>query len=246
MPKIKRRTFSGSVCEQEVFTVAPNKKDLTTAEPKQWFKSEEDRARHEWLASRRRCTQNINATFSPQSLYSTLTMDNGHEVHTYDEAKRMRDNFYRRLKRVNPEAAIMIFMGRGKTTNRIHFHMLSNDLSEESIREKWTAGNVVRIEPLRAHNVYDGVDHGQDYTGLAHYLFDHWEPAQGCHRWKQSKSVRQPDKEEPTVIKREYSENKPPRAPKGYKLVECKRNDFGYQYFKYVKIADSGPPQPGG
>lgn len=239
MPRIKRRTFSGSVCEQEVFTVAPNKKNLKAAEPNQRFKNDEERAQHRLLQSKRHHARIVNKNFSPQSLYSTLTMDDEHEVHTFKEARRMRDNYVRRLKGVNPDAQILIYMGRGKGTSRIHFHMLSNGLSEETIRAKWTAGLATRIDHLRENIKYDGVYYGQDYIGLANYLFDHWTPEQGGHRWKATRSIQQPDRENPTIAKRVYSESKPPRAPKGYKLVETKSNSFGYLYFKYVKVNDN-------
>ena len=112
--------------------------------------------------------------------------------------------------------------------------MVTNGITEEQIREKWKAGTVLRIEHLREHNYYTGVDHGQDYTGLANYLFDHWTPEQGGHRWKQTRNARKPERETPTVAKRIYTESKPPRPPKGYILVETKSTKYGYLYFKYV------------
>ena len=117
-----------------------------------------------------------------------MTLDDEHEVHTFKEAKKIRDNYIRRLRYANPAAQIMIVMGRGKSTDRIHFHMLSNGLDERIIQAKWTAGTVVRLKHLRKHNYYNGVDHGQDYTGLAEYLFGHWTPEQGVHRWRQTKN----------------------------------------------------------
>lgn len=236
MQRIKRRTFSGVVCEQEVFTVAANTKNLKAAEPRERFRTDEERQRHKLLMSRRHHARIVNANYSPSSLYSTLTLDNENEVHTFEEARKIRDRYVRRLKYTFPDARINIYMGRGKSTDRIHFHMLSDGVPEKKITEKWTHGRIVRIEPLRAHNYYNGIDHGQDYTGLANYLFDHWTPEQGSgHRWKQTKNIQQPDRETPTVIKRNYSESKPPRAPKGYRLVECKGNRFGYMCFKYIK-----------
>ena len=50
------------------------------------------------------------------------------------------------------------------------------------------------------------------------------------------KNLRQPEREKPKEIKRQYSEQKPPRAPKGYVLVESKATRYGYLYFKYVRI----------
>lgn len=242
MPRIKRRIYSGGVCEQEIFTVSDRIKDLKTAEPRQRFRTEAEREKHKLGISRRHHARIINENFNPHSLYSTLTMDNDHEVHTFEEARRVRDLFVRRLKYALPGAQISIYMGRGKSTKRIHFHMLSNDVPEKLIREKWQAGSIVRIEPLKEHNYYSGVDYGRDYTGLANYLFDHWTPEQGGHHWKQTKNMRPPEQEAPTIVKRCYSESKPPRAPKGYKQVECKGNQFGYLCFKYVRIPDETKP----
>ena len=35
-------------------------------------------------------------------------------------------------------------------------------------------------------------------------------------------------------IKKDYSEDKPPTPPKGYKMVESRGTKYGYMYFKYV------------
>ena len=93
-----------------------------------------------------------------------------------------------------------------------------------------------RIEQLREHNYYNNVDHGQDFTGLANYLFDHWTEDQGGHRWKGTKNLRKPQKDEVQEAKRNYSEDHPPITPKGYMLVETKATKYGYLYFKYIKI----------
>lgn len=233
--RIKRRTFSGVVCEQEIFTIPNQTKNIKEAEPKPRFKTEEEREQHKIGISKRKHARSVNENFSPHSLYSTLTMDDEHEVHTFSEARYVRDLFWRRLKYAVPDAKIKIYMGRGKTTNRIHFHMLSDGIPEELIKEQWKDGSIVRIENLREHNYYDGKDYGQDYTGLANYLFDHWTPEQGGHRWKQTNNLSKPEREPPTFAKRVYTENKPPRPPKGYKLVESRSTKFGYLYFKYVK-----------
>lgn len=243
--KVKRRTFAGRVLEQEVYTVAANRKDISRAEPLERFESEEERARHRDEISRRRQERIINENFGPQSLYSTLTIDNDHEVHTFEDAGRLADLYIRRLRYANPDAQIMLYMGRGKSTSRIHFHMLSNGLSKETIRGKWKAGDIDRIETLRKHN-YDKARGyiGRDYAGIANYLSGHWTPEQGGHRYKATKNLRRPKPEEPKPIKRAYSESKPPRAPEGYKLIDYKSTKYGYQYFKYVRIdeADERPP----
>ena len=174
--RAKRRIFAGSVCEQEVYTLPDRTKDVKKAEPRPRFSSAEEYEDFKRRLARRNHARMFNATFSPASLYTTITLDNEHEVHTFAEADGIINPFWRRLRRLNPDAQIALYPGRGKTTSRIHFHMVSNGLTEEQIREKWDGGTIIRIEHLREHNYYNGVDHGRDYTGLANYLFDHWTP----------------------------------------------------------------------
>jgi hypothetical protein len=242
MRRVERRTLSGSVLEREFFTIAGNRKNLQAAEPLERFEKEQDRIDHRKGIARRRHEQRFNATFSPRSLYSTLTMDDEHEVHTFDEAGRMADNFMRRLKYTNPDAQIILYMGRGKGTNRIHFHMVSNGLCEDTIRAKWKAGSIVRIEHLRERNFdRNGKDIGQDYTNLANYLFGHWTEEQGGHYYKATRNLQKPDKKPLTPVKREYSANKPPRTPEGFRLIGYKSTSYGYQCFRYVREAVERP-----
>ena len=177
MRRVKKRTFSGVVCEQEVYDIPDRIKDVRNAKPpRPRFKTEEEREQHRIGISRRKHTRLVNSNFTHNSLYSTLTLSNQFEVHTFEEAEKIRKNFMKRIKRKFPDARMMIYMGRGKSTHRIHFHMLSDGVPEEAIRQKWNLGNIIRIDHLKEHNYYDGIDCGEDYTGLANYLFDHWTP----------------------------------------------------------------------
>lgn len=236
MRRVKRRIFSGVVCEQEVYDIPDRIKNVRSAKPpKPRFKNEEEREQHRIGISRRKHTRLVNSNFTHNSLYSTLTLSNQFEVHTFEEAEKIRKNFMKRIKRKFPDARMMIYMGRGKSTHRIHFHMLSDGVPEEVIRQKWSLGNIIRIDHLKEHNYYDGIDCGEDYTGLANYLFDHWTPEQGRKRWSATQNLIKPEEEAPKEIKREYTETKAPLAPKGYILVESKSTKYGYLYFKYVK-----------
>lgn len=235
MQRVKARYFSGAVCEQIVFTVPDRIKNIKAAKPaRPRFRNEEEREQHRAGISRRNHARLVNANFSPSSLYSTLTFNNEYEVHTFEEARRIRNNYVRRLKYHHPDARITIYMGRGKATRRIHFHMLSDGIPEEEITALWGMGEIVRIEHLKEHNYYNGIDHGQDYTGLANYLFDHWTKEQGGHRWKQTQNMEKPKREDATPVKRNYTESKPPRPPKGYIFVESRATKYGYLYYKYV------------
>lgn len=237
MKTVKRRIFSGVVCEQIVYNVPDRVRDIgKTKPPRPRFKDEAEREQHRLGMSRRHHARIFNRNFGPTSLYSTLTLDDEYEVHTFREARRLRDNYVRRLRYRYPNAKIMIYMGRGKGTRRIHFHMLSDGVPEDAIIELWGMGDITRVEPLREHNYYNGIDHGRDYTGLANYLFDHWTPEQGTRRrWKATANLDKPEPEPAVVVKRGYTEKKPPSPPKGYILVESRATKYGYLYFKYVR-----------
>lgn len=235
MKRIKKRIFSGTVCEQIVFNTSDRIRNISDAKPRVRFKTQAEREQHKLLISRRRHARLINENMDPSGHYSTLTFSNEYEVHTFDEARIVRDRFRRRLKYHFPDAVIFLYMGRGKATNRIHFHMISKGVPEQTILKYWVYGSVVRIESLRSHNYYDGKDHGQDYTGLANYCFDHWTPEVGGHRWNVTKNARKPQEEDAVEVKRDYTTEKPPKPPKGYILVTATANKYGYFYFKYVK-----------
>jgi hypothetical protein len=234
MKRVKRRRFSGCVCEQIVYNISDRTADLSKSRPvRPRFQDEEERAAHRTAISRRKFQRLINS-FGSEGRYTTLTLNNEDEVHSFAEARRLRDNYVRRLTYRYPDAKVVIVMGRGKHTDRIHYHMVSEGIPEEEISRLWGLGDVIRITKLKAHNYYDGVDHGRDYTGLANYLFDHWTPEQGGHRWKQTRNVKEPKPEAAVEVKQEYSVSRPPRAPKGFFLVEAVGNRYGFLYFKYV------------
>lgn len=245
---MKRRIFSGAVCEQYVYNAPSNVKNIKNYEPRPRFKDKEERIRHREEIAKRNHARSFNNQFSPESLYSTLTFDDDCELHTFKDAKRVARNFLRTLQYAYPDAVAYLYMGKGKTTHRIHFHMVSQGIPQEFIDRKWKYGSIKRISNLREHNYYDGVDHGRDYTGLANYLFEHWTPEQGGHHWMRIGSIRKPEKEDPTEVKiyGGYSAKRPPQPPKGYKLVEVQGNKYGYWYFKYVVEPPKDPRRSGG
>lgn len=237
--RVKQRIFSGVVCEQEVYSVSSNRKRTNKNNvPRIRFQTEEEYDRYKAGISRRRFVQLVNCNFSPSSYYSTLTFDISNEVHTFQETRIIRDRYYRRLKYANPDAVVCIVMGRGKTTNRIHMHMLTDGIDPATIISLWTYGEIVDIQQLREHNYYNNIDYGADYTGLANYLWKHWTKEQGGHRYKMSKNAKKPEKEKPTEPLTAYSLTHPPRPPKGYAYVEGFQTEYGYLHFKYVKIPD--------
>ena len=235
MKDVKVRIFSGAVCEQLVFSVSEHTTLDRHTEPRPRFKNTAERERYNLEKAKRHFVRLVNANFGPTSYYATLTLDKDHEIHDFPTAKRELDNYIRRLRRKYPNARIVAVMGRGKSTHRIHFHAIIEGVPEDFIREKWDGGEIVRIEHLKEHVKYDGVDHGQDYTSLAVYLFEHWTPDQGKKRWTATQNLLKPEHEKPTPVLRRYNENKPPRPPKGYVFVESRATQYGFLYYKYVR-----------
>lgn len=235
MKRMKKRTFSGCVCEQIVYTAADNTSACRIRRDR--FKDEKQYAEFKDAMGRKRFAQLINTNFSPASLKGTLTFDRSNEVHDYDEARAVLRSYVRRIKRKCPGAKIVIVMGRSvKNMAKIHFHYIMDGVPEDNIRDKWTWGKIVECENLWENVFYKGVNHGRDYTGLANYYWEHWTEEQGGHHYYATRNMDKPEEEKPEEVKREYSEKKPPRAPKGYTLVENYITSFGFLYFKYVKL----------
>jgi hypothetical protein len=238
--QMRKKLWYGQCHEQKVYNVPDGVRRIEAYDPekakKDRFENPEAYKKFKLEISRRNHNRLFHANFSPSSLYSTLTFDDDWEVHTFEEARKIRKSYIGMLKRKYPDAVIFLYMGRGKGTNRIHFHMVSEGVPEEFIVEKWKYGRIRHIANLREHCWYEGVDRGQDYTGLANYLFNHWTEEIGGHRWFMTKNARKPDVEEPTEVKVAggYSAKRPPKAPKGYTLVEINATCYGYWSFKYI------------
>lgn len=232
---VKKRVDSGAVCEQFVYSV-PDNANVRTYKKRIRFATPEAYEQYKDQQARKRFARMINANYDPSSLKGTLTFDTENEVHDFEDARRVLRSYVRRIRRKCPDAKIILVMGRGLSTARIHLHYIMAGVPESVIHGAWTWGSIKETKHLRRNNKYNGVDHGQDYTALANYYWDHWTPEQGGHHYYATRNHVKPDEEEPREVKRVYSVEKPPRAPKGYKLVEATGNTFGYLYFKYTRI----------
>lgn len=247
MKRVKRRTFSGHVCEQEIYWVAEGAGvPMKARAPRLRFKSEEERAAHREGIAKRAHVRAFNANFGPMSLYSTLTFDDAHEVYDFRDAKRVLRNYIRRLQRRCPNSVIFAYLGRGKTTYRIHAHMVTEGIPEEVLVELWGNGDVRAIQHLHESCVRksDGSEIGRDYSQLANYLYNHWTPEQGGHRYyksRTSKKVEDPKERDVRECKRSYSRQHPPAAPKApegyeYFLTDIISTPYGYMNFRYSLI----------
>ncbi len=232
--RVKKRIFAGTTCDQIIYnTSAGNPK----GRPRLRFKSENERAEHRRQIARRHHAALINANFTPAGYYCTFTFSAENEVHTMEEAKRERSNFRRRLLYKYKNAKVSLYIGRGKSTHRIHFHAFIEGIPEEEIIKAWHGGGVYRLEHLRANNKNAaGQDLGTDFTAVANYCFDHWTPEQGGHYYSRTNNFVMPEEESPKEIKREYSPEHPPKAPKGYIYVSGYMTPYGYACYHYVIV----------
>lgn len=236
MKRVKRRIFYGSVCEQEVYNVGDGSQSLQRRKPR--FETDEERREHREKIAFREYYRKFMATFNSGSLYSTLTFDRDHEIHTRWEAEDVLRRFVRSLQRLNPATQLSAHIGLGDR-GRIHLHMVSNGLTREQILSKWRWGEISRIEHLyETCKDENGQDIGADYVGLCKYLFEHRTPGKTTgRRYFATRNWNKPDEEAPVRTVREYTLEKPPRPPKGYKLVSATATRYGYLSFKYVKLA---------
>lgn len=232
--RVEKKTYSGVVLEREFMTIRPKVMGKKSAEVTLRFPSAADRAEHRRRMSERNFIRLVNENFTPASYKVTLTFDRENEVYEYEDCFRLVSNYIKRLKNKYPHLRIVYTAGRGKSTKRIHVHMITDGVPEHAITSKWVYGKVVEVEHLRPHNFYDGVDCGADYTALAEYMFAHWEPEQGTHRYRRSGKMRKVKADGYYPCRRTYTEEHPPKAPKGYKLVGYHQTKYGYQCFKYV------------
>lgn len=238
MATFKKRTFSGAVCEIEIFN-APESRSTSLKPKPETVRTEEERKAYNRQKSQKHFVRLVNTNFSHDSYYTTLTYDNEHIPATYEAAEKALELYIRRLRRTNPQAKIIGVTGYGKRSGRLHHHLIISGVSECDIVSKWNGGEIVRAEHLREHNFYNGRDHGEDFTALAIYLFSHTPENVKGRRWKQTKTIQQPKEEKPRKVSRLYSEYRPPKAPQGFVLQEIHTSDYfgsGYLCFKYTRI----------
>ena len=162
MQRVKRRTFSGVVCEQEVYNVPDRIKSLEKAEPRPRFKNEEERELHRIGISRRKHARLINENYGPTSLYSTLTLDNESEVHTFGEPRAAEKGAQKVSTPFKECPSCGAHLDAGERC----------DCKETAAADRAQANTARITPPARAY--YVGVDlaDGKDYTATARGLVE--------------------------------------------------------------------------
>lgn len=239
MQNCKRETYSGAVYEAEIYPVSDKVKSIQDSMPKpDNIRTLEEKEAYNRHKSEKHFIRLVNTNFNSKSYYVTVTYNDTNLPNSYQEACNNLDNYIRRLKYTNPNAVIVAVIGYGSRSGRLHHHLLISCVDEADILSKWTYGEIAKAEHLRKDNYYNGVNHGEDFTALAVYLHQHTPIEHKGKRWKQTKSIQKPVQKKAKIIKRTFSTTTPPKAPKGYTLVEARTCEYfasGYMYFKYVR-----------
>lgn len=242
-----KETISGVVMELECIPVCERlcRSGRVTLENLDNIRTPEEKEKYNRHKSCKQFVRIVCNNFTSKGFYVTLTYAPEHLPSDYKAAQKELENYIRRLKYINPNVVIVAVTGYGKNTGRLHHHLIIQSISQTDIIRKWNKGEVVRAEHLREHNIYNGIDHGEDFTALAEYLHAHTPPEHKGRRWKQTKNIQQPCQKKTRIAKRTYSSERPPKAPEGYKLVTARPNEdhsyfykSGYMYFKYVRIVE--------
>lgn len=239
--RVIREVSAGAVIEKEIFCVPDGCKLTKKTEPKEELpKTPEEKAEANRKKSERRFIRKVNSSFTSRSFYITLTYDDFALPISYEEAEKLIANFLRRLKRWQPNLRAVTVTGYGRESNRLHHHLILDGdyIDIDKLLEMWTFGSIKRAERLRHHNYYNGIDCGEDFTGLAVYLHAHSNAKTKGKRWKEAGKLSEPIKDKPRELKIELSGDKPPRAPKGYKYIGIYESGFNqnkYISFKYVR-----------
>lgn len=237
MSKYKKRTFSGAVCEIEIYNSSESRCPKLKPAPER-IRTDEEKREYNRRKSEKHFIRVVNTNFTHNDYYVTATYCNELLPSSFEEATANVDNYVRRLRRTNPQAKIISVTGYGKRSGRLHHHLIISGVAESDIINKWNGGEIIRAEHLREHNIYNGKDYGEDFTALAVYLHTHTPENVKGRRWKQTRTIQQPKEEKPQKVSRLYSEYKPPKAPEGFALQEVHTSEYygsGYICFKYIR-----------
>lgn len=148
------------------------------------------------LNSIKQLSRLINANFTEQDIWLTLTYDRQHLPADYTAATRDSSNYIRRLRRAHaascstePLRYIIVTETRDVDGEpvRAHHHIVVNFRDRDAAEKLWTKGGRTQSRRLQPDNF--------EYTGLANYLGKQSTAKDGTkvtRRWRGSRSLRRP------------------------------------------------------
>jgi len=225
MPNYKKTTKAGNVLEVEVF----HSRTVGKRVPRQPNTNEtpEDKKQRNLFQARRKLSHLINANFSKNDLFLTLTF-RGKQQPTYETAEKALRQFTRAIRTIRKLRGYspLKYVAVIEDSTRPHIHMVMSKMNIDEVFDVWEHGKVLssRLEP------------NGEYTGLAYYITkdpkrDHKK------RWSQSRNLHEPVPEYEEISKAEAEADI--EKPQGYRLVYHTRtyiDEIGlYQYSKFVR-----------
>lgn len=231
-------THAGAVVEIEFYSVPENARGEAVKPNPRNVRTPEQKEKYNNYKSEKQAIRLINANFTAAGYYVTLSYDAEHLPKSYDAAEKNARLFLNRLKYKFPNTKIICFTAAGDVSGRFHHHLIIEGVPESYILKKWSGGKIVKIERLRAHNYYNGMDCGEDFTALAKYLHRQVPGRKGRKRWTET-GLTQPKQEKTKSALLAYTAKKPPKAPSGYRLVEVRDCEYfasSYICFKFARI----------
>ncbi len=121
-------------------------------------------------------TQIILENYDEQGYVGTLVFDAGHATKDFGTAIHRRDAFFVHLETKYPSIQMILAMGRGQVTDRIHFHIIAKDITREQIEKAWLWGRVTEWHPIKRSRETMSEE---PYRALASYFCAHWTEEQG-------------------------------------------------------------------
>ena len=204
--------------------------------------------------SERELIRVLNENFTPDDLEIHLTFDDKCMPNDYEEAKRLVDNFIRRVKRryknagLELKAVVVISGGEGK---RWHYHItLKCGIDRDELEALWPYG-YANSRRLRFNE--NGVEGLAKYISRQHMQDEGVERVKGRRRWFGTRNLKRPQPKTTTgaisgkKVKELCTVEVESRAPferlyPGYFLsrVEAIENEFNHGYYLHIRMYRAG------
>ena len=232
---IKKETKAGNVTLVSIYQKSTRAIGVGSLDAPRHPLSPEEKEKHRNRIALNNAITRVNAAFSGQAYFVTLTYDEKHyDGVTAPCVKNDMQNWIRRVKYEFPEAIVFAVYGEGGENGRFHVHAIVQGLTPKQIKGKWNKGHVAVIS-VELWNRTNRPGLATDYTYLTIYLMKQWKKEYGGHRYYLSRNAPKPIVTSYEVTNEEYSLLAPPMK-KGYKLVAKYATEYRGYHFRYIRI----------
>lgn len=138
--------------------------------------------------SRKACERVINANFTNQDIWATLTYDEDHVPGSMEEAAKNMQNYIRRLNSHRKKKGLpnvrYVYTTEVSEKGRYHHHIvMDGDMTMDEVEQIWTKGK--RNQVRRLSKDKDGL------TGMAMYITKE-KKGKGQKKWTSSRGLKRP------------------------------------------------------